>query len=204
MLHWCLQLGVAPRVLDALRDLIADELDHATLSRAVHEAAGGQPAEVTVPRERLSFEILPHDPLERRALAAALQEYAFHETIALEAFRAMRQAPLRPRVRDAVARIFRDEARHRRLGWTLLDSLLGDAGAPPWLHTLAPRALAQVEAVYAGAPEPTPEERTWGLLGPLDYARALRRSHREIRARLARRGLGLEDGPPTLSRGERN
>lgn len=192
MLHWCLCLGVAPALVARVHRLVDDELDHAELSRAVHVAAGGSPGDVTVDRGNLALRIAPSEPLGRRALAAAFQEFAVHETLALECFKAMAKADLEPVVRRAVDRIVRDEARHRRLGWELVRALLALTGERAWLESLAPAAIRGVLACYpADTAAPSAGEARWGLLSGAAYASAVASAIRgPINTQLARNGLG--------------
>ncbi len=176
MLHWCIVLGVAPDLVAEVHRVVDDELNHADMSRAVHEAAGGLPTDVVIARESLSLTICPTETLERRALAAAFQEFAVHETVALECFREMRKHALVPIVRSTVDRIARDEARHRRVGWRLVESLLAQTGERKWLQTMVAPAVDGVLLAYGTRHAPTAEDLRWGLLDPDAYLRAVRRA----------------------------
>ncbi len=135
--------------------------------------------------------IAPSEPLGRRALAAAFQEFAVHETLALECFKAMAKADLEPVVRRAVDRIVRDEARHRRLGWELVRALLALTGERAWLESLAPAAIRGVLACYpADTAAPSAGEARWALLSGAAYASAVASAPRgPISTQLARNGL---------------
>ena len=189
MLHWALQLGLDNGIVDRLHQLVADELDHVELSRRVHTAAGGLPEDVRVDRDLLAFGYPSDLPLERRALTAALQEFALHESMALEAFLCMRRAPLVPVVRRCIEPICRDEARHRRLGWALLDALLARTGAQDWLRERTRPALQIIEEVYQGQACPTEGERAWGLLSDQDYKKVTARARKNIEGQLIQRAL---------------
>lgn len=191
LLHWFLQIGLAPRLLARVHGVVADELEHADLSRSILHAAGGEG--VGVVRDTLSVGAAPDEGIERRALLGALSELALHESVALEVFRAQLAAPLVPLVRAATERIVRDEARHRRLGWEVVRALLDGGGDRDWLRGWVPRALAELEAGYTGGQEVDEVERAWGLLGAAARTAAVARALRgPVAVHLARLGLTVK------------
>ncbi len=175
-------------LVEGLLGVVRDELDHAERSRAVHALAGGTPMEVRIDRSWLALTV-PGDTLERRAAFAALAECALHESFALEAFREMRGGPLLPAVRAAIDPIFQDEARHRRLGWRLLEALLERTGERDWLRGQSSAVLASVDALYSTRGAAEDEEAGWGLLDAAAYRRARARAARTIGPRMRRLGL---------------
>jgi hypothetical protein len=191
MLHWSLVLGLEPGIVDRLHALVAEERDHADLSRAVHAAAGGAPEEAGITREALCLGMAVGEALERRAVLAAFQEFVVHETVALALFREMQRRPMVPVVQDAIVRIVRDEARHRRLGWLLVDALLARTGEGPWLAQRVRPAIDGVLHGYRGAAEaPSVEEAAWGILDPRVASAAIRRAvEGNLATNLSRRGL---------------
>lgn len=176
MLHWALTLGVPTPIVALVHDIVADELEHANLSREVHLAAGGKPTDIVVHRRDLSFSLFASEPLERRALAAAFSEFVVHESISLEAFRAISSVPLVPIVGHCVRTVLRDEARHRRSGTLLFQSLAQQFGELEWLQAWIPVAIQRLSNAYTADETVTDEERAWGLLDESAYKRAKSRA----------------------------
>ncbi len=193
MLHWVISLGVPTQIVALVHEMVADELAHANLSRDVHAAAGGQAAEVVVRRSDLSFGLFTAESLERRALAAAFSEFVVHESIALEAFRAMSSGPLVPAVRRCVRTVIRDEARHRRSGALLFHTLVTQLDEAEWLREWIPVAIQHVAGAYVAGSNVTHDERQWGLLDQPAYDRA---RHRALSTYVAQQvaKLGLSSG----------
>lgn len=193
MLHWAIQLGLSPLVIERLHSFVADELHHSELSREIHAAAGGTPEQVVVHRESLSFVPQPDVPLEQVALVAALEEFVLHESVALHAFRLiLAQSPLTNFVRDRLSKIARDEARHCRTGALLLAELVQRTGQGIWLQSRVPPSMARLTQAYATSLRPSDAERAWGLLSDDGYTTAIASAARStIRRALGRCHLSI-------------
>lgn len=179
---WLTQLGAPPDLLETGLRVARDELDHAALSSAVFEAAGGrQPPALR--RESLA---LPRSsgPLEIDLLHHGVRLYCLGETVAVRLFSTMRQGAEQPQAREALDRILRDEVVHRDFGWTFLEWMLDSAEAARYRNHLAqtlPSMLKAIREGYGGheteAPRTgavlSPEARRWGLISQAEYAAAV-------------------------------
>ena len=177
MLHWSLVLGLPPSLVGRIHQVLAEELEHAELSRRVHVAAGGSADEVQILQTELSSPLSASQGIPRRALFSAFQDFAVHESIALTMFRVMQNGRLEPVVRRAVDQIVRDEARHRFLGWQLVGALLQRTGEREWLTGIAGEAIQGVLSAYRqGGPPIAPEDAGWGLIDPQVQALTIQRA----------------------------
>jgi len=187
---WLIQLGF-PRELinDGLR-IVADELDHAELSRDVFVASGGR----NVPALERNQLVLPRhqgDPLERDLVRVCVRSFCIGETVAVPLFAELRAECSVPVAKAALDRVLRDEVRHRQFGWDLLGHLLEsfpDARGwvtrdfPEYVHAL--RHLNDAGAMSAEAVGP--EERSWGLMPSELYGNILAETViREFQPRLS-------------------
>ncbi|MCB9762571.1 MAG: ferritin-like domain-containing protein [Alphaproteobacteria bacterium] len=196
LLHWLIALAVSPDTLDRCHRVVADELAHAELSRAVYLAADGDPAAIPIQRGALRLPHAPGQPLELRALAVAADVFCCGETVAVPLFLALRGEDgevTQADARAALDRIVRDEATHRAFGWTLLDELLerlGEGGRV-WLAPQIPGFVQRIcEAYRATEDLCTAEQRAWGLMAPARYSAITEVCVAEvIRPRFAARGL---------------
>ena len=194
---WLTQAGVSPDLLHAGLRIAADELDHADLSMAVYQAAGGtgMPA---IARESLEHPRRSGDPLEWDIVRVGVDVFCLGETVAVPLFRHLREGCEEPTAKAALQRILRDEVRHRDFGWTLLDALLDTPLAGP-LRALVARELpgwfARIRESYAPADavahtEVDADDRRWGLMAPARYAAVVAKTfERDWVPRFAARGI---------------
>jgi hypothetical protein len=176
---WLIQMGASPDLVrDGLR-IVDDEMDHAELSHAVLEAAGGA-LDGPIPRESLGLRRNPGRPLEWDVLWTGVRVFCLGETVAVPLFSALRGPCTQSQARDALDRILVDEVRHRDFGWTLLAWMLEQhAGAQDQVQSWLPGMFAEQRAQYAapGPEDPVSDsERAWGLMPPSEYAAVLART----------------------------
>lgn len=199
---WLMQLGAPPDLLELGLRIAADELDHAELSAAVYEAAGGEAAPA-LQRETLQ---LPRSerPLELDLLEHGLRLYCLGETVAVRLFSAMRAGASQPEARAALDRILGDEVVHRDFGWAFLEWMLsGPSGGELRAHAqrcVAPM-LERIHAGYGGsevdgreATDTLPEgARPWGLIARDDYRAAVEETFvRDYGPRFAAQGIRVD------------
>lgn len=176
---WLVEIGASVDLVRMAHRIVADELEHAELSLAAARAAGGAEPPV-VDRRRLRYAPSAGSPVELDVLRVAVETFCLGETLAVPLFRAMARDATAPEARAALERILRDEARHRAFGWLLLEVLLDGPGGDVLrarARAALPAQLAAIRDAYlAPAPDPTPTERAWGLIGPPAYRDALDRT----------------------------
>jgi hypothetical protein len=113
--------------LPAFGEAMGDEVRHARLCAEVGARLGAPPPRYDREPVRRRLARLPEP--RARAAALLLVEVAMGETISMSLFRAGRRAAKEPLTRAAFSAILLDEARHQRLGWSALASLLPTLGA---------------------------------------------------------------------------
>lgn len=194
LLHRCIQLGVDDAHIATARRIVDDELEHAKLSHDVAVALGGPDEPVPLEPAELESPARPEGPFAD-LVERTVQGFCLGETFAVPLFQAMRAGAEGP-ARAALDRILRDEAVHRQFGWDLLDALLEvDAdGVRAYVTGRLPGWLAGFERAYHPdhpGEELGPAERAAGLI-PLSAYRAayVEAVERDVRPRLARRGIG--------------
>ena len=193
VLHLAIALGLPRPLLDRISGVVADELDHAALSRACAVALG---AEGPGPGLELDALAPPRGPPLPRLVALVLRELCVGETLAVPLFQALRAQADHPACRPALDRVLRDEANHRQLGWELLDALieLDPAGVVAFCEREAPRALVDAWRVYGELPDADPPvsaaERAAGLMPSAAWREVARAALRDdLLPRLQRRGI---------------
>ena len=119
------EAGAPLDLLAALADVVRDEVEHSAMCRDLAEtfSAPEPAADVRSALPRLGA----YAPQRKmRALALLLFEGAVGETISAMLFHASRQAAQEPCAKSALASILRDEARHARLCWEGVETMLPD------------------------------------------------------------------------------
>lgn len=195
LLTWLIRAALSPDTLALTQRMVADELAHAELGRAVLLAAGGEPEAVYIPRDSLVLPHAPGLPEELRALLVAADLLCCGETVAVPLFAALREGASEPAAVAALDRVLRDEPAHSALGWILLDELLERLGplGRAWLAPQLPACLERLHRAYGHSGGTcTPTQRAWGLMAPVEYSRVLVQAVEErLRPRFAARGLEL-------------
>lgn len=174
--------------------MVADEL-----AAGVAHAAGGAADAPVVDSASLTHPDAgrPGDAL----LSVVLRSFCIGETVAVPLFRMLRQRCSVPVARRALDRVLGDEARHRQLGWDVLDWILL-TGGPAVVGQIADQVPAMVDefvaihAVRPGAGPPAtdlrPEIQAWGLAPAADYATTIGTAlAHDVRPRLEVRGVFL-------------
>lgn len=190
---WLIQLGF-PRELinDGLR-IVQDELDHAELSAAVYQAAGGTSAPVLVEKNlalKSRRQLLRHD-----ALLFTVDIFCLGETVAVPLFKELRSECTVPVARGAFDRILRDEVRHRQFGWDVLDYFLDlHADSRHQVINALPALFAKIMYLYGRAPQELimsdATSRAWGLMPLAHYPAILFETmEAEILPRFADHGI---------------
>lgn len=180
-LHWLIAAGFSPDLIEDCRQIVADEMHHATLSREIMLALGGDESAIELRPTALEF-------AARRGVDRFLhigfvlcEVFCCGETVARPLFRAMLANATQPLAQAALRRIVKDEARHSAFGWAALEEWL--TLAPPAcraaLEAEFPRSIERLMARYdptgpTAAERLAPGERGWGLLDPADYRRITR------------------------------
>jgi len=218
--HWLIQAGASPDLIRAGLKIVADELDHAALAAEVCVAAGAGPASSTpiAPASLRLVEPPPdHDGFIETILDQTVALYCVGETVAVPLFRMLNQRCDQPTARRALDRVLRDEPRHSRFGWTLLDWALATEPIPHTVHylqngvanhvdhllraylaILSPNEPAPIESGTTRLLSVTDDERRWGVAAAGDYASvAYRACATVVRRRFAERGLTLELPTPS-------
>lgn len=193
LVHWMTVAGFPHELIGDAMGVVRDELDHARLSTDAMRAYGGTAPPTLDPRA------LAHPERPEGLLASlvdsVLRNFCLGETLAVPLFQAMWRGVTDPVPRGVVQRVLKDEARHRQLGWDLLDELLArDPGVAAYCEARLPHHLEETERAYAFAPgpEPTPREVAAGLIGPAEYHRIFWETVRgDVADRFARRGIAL-------------
>lgn len=193
---WMTQAAVSPDLIAEGLRIAQDELDHAELSMAVYQAAGG----VEMPRidrRSLTFNPTAGAELEDDIVLVALEVFCLGETVAVPLFRSLRDRCEEPIARTALDRILVDEVRHRDFGWALMTWMLEQS--PDRLSLVRrrlPSAFASIRRSYApafSAEIPSAlslEAIRWGLMDPPEYAACLDRTfERDWQPRLSRLGI---------------
>ncbi len=177
LILWLIQLGF-PRELinDGLR-IVADELDHAELSRDVFVASGGRNVPA-LERNQLALPRHDADPLERDLVRVCVRSFCIGETVAVPLFAELRAECSVPVAKIALDRVLRDEVRHRQFGWDLLGYLLESfPTARDWVARDFPEQVQVLRRLYeAGAISADaigPKERSWGLMPGECYGQIL-------------------------------
>jgi hypothetical protein len=174
-----LAIGAPADLVEAAQRAGLDEVDHARRSfRLASRYAGTPLGPGPLP---LHGDLL--GPLDLAALAAAAtREGCVGETLsALEAAEALEGAT-DPEVREALAAIAADEARHAELSWAFVRWCLGVAP----VHAAVRRALEEALAAQVPVPPTDPDEATLRAHGRLSD---------RCRARVHARGLAEVVGP---------
>jgi len=202
---WLIQAGAPPDLIEAGLVIVGDELVHSQMSHEVYVAAGGtQPP--AIDREQLGL-TRQFDALELDILRVAVRVFCLGETVAVPLFSHLRADCTQEVAKTALDRILRDEVRHRDFGWDLLDWLLstplGDE-VPALVAAALPQMFDELEHTYgrenqvvaADTGEISPEDRSWGLAAPRDYARILGRTiEKDYAPRFAARDISLPARP---------
>lgn len=193
LLHWLIQAGLDPALVDTALRIVRDELDHAALSHDVLLALGALDAPAPVQLETLAEPLDPGGVLPS-LLDSALRNFCLGETFAVPLFQAMRAGTTHPEAKAALDRILRDEAVHRAFGWTLLDALLEiDADAVrARSEAKLPALLETFRRGYAPDAATTPitdDERAVGLLDLAEYRRVYGETVDDLRRRFGKRGI---------------
>jgi hypothetical protein len=192
---WMTQAAVSPDLIAEGLRIAQDELDHAELSMAVYQAAGGTEMP-RIDRRSLTFAATGAQ-LEDDIVLFALEIFCLGETVAVPLFRSLRERCEEPIARTALDRILVDEVRHRDFGWALLTWMLEQHPERAALvRRRLPSAFASIRRSYAPAfsgaiANALPSEAVrWGLMDPPDYAACLARTfERDWLPRLARLGI---------------
>ncbi len=192
--HWMTVVGMPHELVVAALDVVRDELDHAALStEAMLHYGGADP-----PALHPSTLVWPARPegLLASLVDSLLRNFCLGETLAVPLFQAMWKTVRDDVARAVVQRVLKDEARHRQLGWDVLDELLArDPGVAAFCAARLPEHLDAAETAYAFAPvgpEPSPSEAAAGLIGPAEYHRIFWATVRgDLADRFARRGIAL-------------
>lgn len=193
--HLCIATGLDEGLARRALDVAGEELHHARLSHEVLVAIGGGAEPVPADLDELLPAAGPDGPLAE-LVDLSVRAFCLGETFAVPLFAAMRAEARHPRVREVLDRILADEARHRQLGWDLLDALLAldPDGVRRRVQDKLPGWLDAFRQAYRPADEAVPlsdEERAVGLLPAAAYRQAHDRCRAEdIGARLRARGLG--------------
>jgi len=116
--------GLAPRWMEEVTGMIADELRHGRQCAAVVHALGGEavsdmPALADVPTHSDA------PPLEA-VLRNIMTISCLHETVAVALIRGEHQAVGPPQMQETLRQILGDEVRHARFGWMVLRELAPD------------------------------------------------------------------------------
>lgn len=196
--HLVIACGLPDPLASAGLRVVQDELDHARLSHETLVALGGQGQPVDVDVGELLGEGWADGPLAA-LVDLAVRVFCLGESFAVPLFRAMREHTTHDQARATLDRVLRDEARHRALGWDLLDALLqlDPDGVRARVQDQLPAWLAGYRQAYAGADldqaEPlAAHERAAGLLDPGRYHEIHDRCLAEdIAPRFAARGIAL-------------
>lgn len=193
--HLCIACGLDEDLARRALQVAGEELDHARLSHQVLVALGGGDEPQAIDAGELLLPPSPDGPLAD-LVDLAVRGFCLGETFAVPLFAAMRTEARHPRARDVLDRILADEARHRQLGWDMLDALLAldPDGVRRRVQDKLPGWLDAFRQAYRPADEAVPlsdEERAVGLLPAAAYRQAHDRCRAEdIGARLRARGLG--------------
>lgn len=176
---WMLQLGAPPDLLrDGLR-IVEDELTHSELSAEIAATVSPTTALALDPAQ---LQVAAAGDLVADLTAVIVRTFCVGETIAVPLFAMLSTDTVEPLAVSALARIRRDEARHRQFGWDVLDWLLLSHGprVAPLVDELAwPSLDALVEAHEHGSTSsevPSESARRWGLAARSRYAEVARRS----------------------------
>ena len=193
LLSWLLFENVSPALIKECHRIVDDEVIHSALSLQVLEAAGGSADIAASRRTSGPIAMEPNAPTILRALAVTSSIFCCGETTAVPLFKAMHATAKRPLAKRVLARILKDEGRHRAFGWALLDELLaktGDRGVA-FVQARVDHYVAGTLAAYTGPEFPlTAKERAWGLILASSYtAAAAKCIDEEIRPRFAKRGI---------------
>lgn len=173
------EVGAPASTLSACQVIIQDELRHAQHSVQVFEEAGGDGPLLAA----LQIPFQPFAPPTwtalHRALDITIRAFCCGETVAVPLFLSMYRRAKVPSARQVLHGILKDEGRHRAFGWSTLRILLKSCG--PADLTLASQSarvgMEDVQEVYSsGTWQPSPAEQAWGVMGPLDYKKALRQA----------------------------
>jgi hypothetical protein len=197
LVHWLIQLGASPDLIEAGLRIVRDELAHSRMSHRVYLAAGGHEMPALA-QETLALHRPADEPLWRSVTCAAVELFCLGETVAVPLFKVLRDGCTQPAARRALDRILRDEVRHRDFGWTLLEWL---AELPlrddvyKCIQSDLPQMFARLRRSYAppeGARHTTipAEYRQWGLMPAARYAEILERAvGRDYVPRFAAHGI---------------
>lgn len=219
--HWLIQIGASPDLIRAGLRIVADELDHAAFAAEVCVEAGADPASMPpIDAAALRLNDPPPDfpSFVETILDQTVALFCVGETVAVPLFRMLNKTCDEPSARRALDRVLRDEPRHSRFGWTLLDWALATEPIPHTAGFLQAGIAGHVEALlgaYLAVPSSnetastevgstrlesvTDDERRWGVAAAGDYASvAYRACSTVVRRRFAERGLTLEL-PPRLN-----
>lgn len=202
LVHWLIQLGAPPDLIEAGLVIVGDELAHSRASHEVYGAAGGSEMPA-IDADKLAL-VRREGDLYLDVLRVVVRVFCLGETIAVPLFVHLRAGCTEPVAREALDRIVRDEARHRDFGWDLLDWL--QQSSPIASHvsalvgTALPAMLADLEksygddnvAVQSDDGAMPDEDRSWGLAPAREYAEVLATAReRDFRPRFAARGISF-------------
>ncbi|MCP4873716.1 MAG: ferritin-like domain-containing protein [Proteobacteria bacterium] len=194
LVHWMTVAGFPHELIAEAMDVVRDELDHARLSTEAMQAYGGIEPPTLNPRT------LAHPERSEGLLASlvdsVLRNFCLGETLAVPLFQAMWQSVSDEPARVVVQRVLKDEARHRQLGWDLLDELIArEPAVAAFCESRLEHHLGETERAYAFAPDgpaPSPEHAAAGLIGPAEYHRVFWETVRgDLAERFAQRGIAL-------------
>jgi 1,2-phenylacetyl-CoA epoxidase catalytic subunit len=205
---WLIEIGASPDLIESGLRIVRDELAHAAQAFDVLHAAGGDgPAAL----DRSELRLAERDASERDldVIDATIRVFCLGETVAVPLFRNLRAGCTVPVARAALDRVLRDEPRHRRFGWVLLEWLLDQpdeagASARARVDAILPEAIEGLRQVYgppadhavAILPTVTEGERAWGLAPAGEYATVLEAAiDGDLRRRFATHGFALPDPP---------
>lgn len=204
---WLLQVGAPP---DLVRDglaVVEDEMTHSELSAAVADRAGGDAGAPVIDPARLI--VGGGDDPVGSLISSTLRYFCIGETIAVPLFRMLRRRCTVPVAVHALDRILRDEARHRQLGWDVLDwaLLAGGTSVRDAVTEQAPAMLQAAAGAYAcsidgdgGDARLSPAVQAWGLAPPREYSSTVSTSlAADVLPRLAVRGVSLPIKVPVES-----
>jgi hypothetical protein len=137
--------GAPPSLLRAAHEAALDEIEHARLAYSLASAYAGEP----VGPGRLDVTGVAPSTDEREIVTALVREACVGETTAAAEALEISTLVTDPALREAYARIARDESRHAELGWRCLAWMLNRS---PELRSTAERAFSRAMESISAAP----------------------------------------------------
>lgn len=140
-----LSMGAPPSLLRAAHEAALDEIEHARLAYSLASAYADEP----VGPGRLDVTGVAPSADEREIVTALVREACVGETTAAAEALEISTLVTDPALREAYARIARDESRHAELGWRCLAWMLNRS---PELRSTAERAFSRAMESISAAP----------------------------------------------------